>query len=763
MSQRDGLFSSMLWPQILVPMCILPIFFLFMPYQSFAQTDLIDSLQRVIPASKDTLRVRLMLRLSAQYDRMGETKKADSLARVCEQESIAIRFIEGEIDSKIEIAKCQSNLGENKTALEVDLQALRLAEKNHLPLKIATASNAVGIDLWLLTRYDEAAKYLYQSIALQDSLGNKTGKARALNNLGLVLWNQGNLGEAKKAFLDALIILEELGPKAGVAYAVGNLGNIERTLKRYNEALVYYRKALAIQKETKNAHQEAQSLYNIGFTHLFLKNFEFALDTLKRCYLLAEKIGDKRVQIDAIQVIGNVYEEIGNLNAALDEYKKALSYESRSGNKHGMGIALRRIASVYQKQNKLSDAIVLMEMAIDTAASIGNNLDLKNGYEEISTLYSKAKRYEKAIEALKLSMAYRDSIFNAESDAKTTQLRELYEFEKKQREISLLEEINLYQKKEAENERLILIGLIILIISAFITTVIFYLQTKKNNQILSEKNKVISSQNDLLRQQQSQLIETNQLKDEILTFAAHDLKNPIQNILGFSVLLQNGQNEDSMIFQMAKRIEVGSKQMVNLINELLQSPDLDVSRVTLPKESLNISQMLAFTKEKFFEKAKENGIQLHLMAEEQLLMFGDRERIQDVFDKVIENAVKYSSPKSAVWIEAKKIRSETSQVQPETNESIQILIRDEGIGLDEKESEMLFSRFHKGAGINPNSKEQGFSLSIAKQIVKLHHGSINAFSEGKGKGTTIIVEFPISDKRRRKSQPSYSHSEKSQS
>jgi tetratricopeptide (TPR) repeat protein len=170
-------------------------------------------------------------------------------------------------------------------------------------------------------------------------------------------------------------------------------------------------------------NQEALSLYNIGQTHLFLKNFDFALDTLKLCYALAEKIGDKRVQNDAMQKIGNVYEEIGNLNAALVEYQKSLNYEITSGNKHGVDIALRKIASVYKKQNKLKDAIRLLEMAIDTAALIGNKLDLKNGYEEIAAVYSKAKLYEKSIDALKLSLVYRDSIFNAESDAKVTQLK----------------------------------------------------------------------------------------------------------------------------------------------------------------------------------------------------------------------------------------------------------------------------------------------------------------------------------------------------
>ncbi|MBD3197227.1 MAG: PAS domain S-box protein [Candidatus Lokiarchaeota archaeon] len=240
-----------------------------------------------------------------------------------------------------------------------------------------------------------------------------------------------------------------------------------------------------------------------------------------------------------------------------------------------------------------------------------------------------------------------------------------------------------------------------------------------------------------IKESEKRLKKLNELKSELLRRVSHELKTPLVSIKGFSNLLLDLHSEtlEDDVKQHLNEIKNGSIRLENLIKDILDSAQLESGKlkITKKKEDLSIIIKNAVSSLNGLIKSRDHSIKIDLP--KNLVVFVDKEKLLEVVENLISNAVKYTPPGGEILIKS-------------DNESnrIVISIRDTGIGFDNKETEILFTQFGKieryGKGLDVITEGSGLGLYISKKIIELHGGDIWMESKGRDKGSTFFFSLP---------------------
>jgi PAS domain S-box-containing protein len=237
-----------------------------------------------------------------------------------------------------------------------------------------------------------------------------------------------------------------------------------------------------------------------------------------------------------------------------------------------------------------------------------------------------------------------------------------------------------------------------------------------------------------LRQSNDQLRELNSQKNEFLGMAAHDLRNPIAVIQNSSLILSRYSSENLLEKQkeFLKKIYDTSKFMLELLNNLLDISKIESGKLELEMTKNNYSDFVKKILEfnRFFATEKDISIDLVLPDDIPLFDF-DKNKIEQVLNNLISNAIKYSHPNTTITIEVQKEK-----------DFVITKVSDQGQGIPKNELPHIFKPFQK-ASIKPTAGEKstGLGLAIVKKIVEGHKGEIGVESEV-GKGSTFFFKLP---------------------
>ena len=274
-----------------------------------------------------------------------------------------------------------------------------------------------------------------------------------------------------------------------------------------------------------------------------------------------------------------------------------------------------------------------------------------------------------------------------------------------------------------------------------------------NSMVTSIKN-YIKKQNQLTKELENankDLEYRDQLKDEFINIAAHELRNPIQPILGLSELLRHQEIEN---IKRSKEIDIekienildiiirNSKRLMQLEEDILEVARIESGTLSLHKEKFNLNEIITEILKENEQKMIRHKKNLKLFYEshindEIILVEADRNRLIQVVSNLLNNAIKFTNEGSiTIIVERKKINND--------NDEIVVSIKDTGIGIDKQIFPKLFTKFAT------KSKEEGgtgLGLFICKSIIERHGGRIwainNGMVNGDGKGSTFAFSLPI--------------------
>ncbi len=231
------------------------------------------------------------------------------------------------------------------------------------------------------------------------------------------------------------------------------------------------------------------------------------------------------------------------------------------------------------------------------------------------------------------------------------------------------------------------------------------------------------------------------LKDEFLATLSHELRTPLNAILGWSSILKDADTHvnPAEVAQAVEVIERNARAQVQLIEDLLDMSRIISGKARLEIESLPLSRVIAEAVESVRHAAEAKGINI-VEATDPLAppVHGDATRLRQVFWNLLSNAIKFTPRNGRIEVR----QHQTGRADGEA----EVVVRDNGQGIAEDFVPYIFDRFRQSdASASRRHGGLGLGLSIVKQLVELHGGTVSVASDGLGKGATFTVKLPVGE------------------
>jgi signal transduction histidine kinase len=588
------------------------------------------------------------------------------------------------------------------------------------------------------SQYDSAMTYAQEAQNVAERFHFRKGVADALDNIASVYRRQGKNAEALENDFKSLRIKEKIGDKSGIASSLHNIAMVYRWQGKNAEALDYNFKSLRIREEIGDKSGIANSLNNIANVYSTQGKYPQALENYFKTLRIDEEMGDKSGIASSMNNIGLTFIKTGQFKEAQSYLLKSLELKQKLGWIGGLPTTLNNLAISYRRQSKFDSAMVFSLRSLVLADSLGFKPLVKDALEELSLIMDSLGRHKESLAYFKRFMTVKDSLVNLENLNKTSQIKELYEAEKREQQIAS-------QKTELNRKNIIqviLIGvLIIAVIFTFVFRSMYQNKNRANAEILRQQQTLenqaleIELANTTLHERNFLLEELDREKNEFLGIAAHDLKNPLASMrLNVSMLQRYGnrftaEEQSASLQNMLTVIE----RMTAIITNLLDINALERGGMQFTILSFDIAPVVEAAVHQYRLPAEAKQLTLHFSQETpDNIVSADKQALMQVLDNLVSNAVKYSPHGKHVFV---RILRNASAVRVE--------VQDEGEGISQEDMKKLFGKFAR-LSAQPSGGEHstGLGLSIVKRMVEAMNGRVWCESE-LGKGATFIVELPI--------------------
>ncbi|MBC1221110.1 response regulator [Nostoc sp. UCD121] len=255
-------------------------------------------------------------------------------------------------------------------------------------------------------------------------------------------------------------------------------------------------------------------------------------------------------------------------------------------------------------------------------------------------------------------------------------------------------------------------------------------------QMMSEQIAIALDRANLIvsiQQHAEQLQRANQIKDEFLAVLSHELRSPLNPILGWTQLLQKGKLNAARQHEALATIERNARLQSQLIEDLLDISRIMRGKLSLTVATVNLTSVISAAVEtvRLAAQAKDIGLQIDL--DQTAPISGDAARLQQVVWNLLTNAIKFTPANGQVIVELRQL-----------DRLAQIRVSDTGIGIQPEFLPHVFEYFQQeDSSTTRRFGGLGLGLAIVRQIVELHGGTVKAESLGENQGATFTVQIPI--------------------
>jgi PAS domain S-box-containing protein len=239
---------------------------------------------------------------------------------------------------------------------------------------------------------------------------------------------------------------------------------------------------------------------------------------------------------------------------------------------------------------------------------------------------------------------------------------------------------------------------------------------------------------DELRTLAADLSEVDRRKNEFLATLAHELRNPLAPMANMLEVLKRSDGEDENSKQARETIERQLGQMVRLVDDLLDINRITHDRLELRRHELELSAVLqqALEVARPLVDAAGHNLLVDIPAEP-IYLNADPARLAQVFGNLINNSCRYTRPGGNIWVSAER-----------SGDEVIVTVKDNGVGIPSDQLASIFDMFTQVKQTSERTQGGlGIGLTLAKRLVEMHGGSVEARSEGQGKGSEFEVRLPI--------------------
>lgn len=236
----------------------------------------------------------------------------------------------------------------------------------------------------------------------------------------------------------------------------------------------------------------------------------------------------------------------------------------------------------------------------------------------------------------------------------------------------------------------------------------------------------------------------NEAKTRFLFNMSHDIRTPMNAIVGFSGLLEKSLHDEKKSLDYIKKIRVSSDILLTIINQVLEMARIESGKITLSSESVNIREMVDAMNTVFESSLTKKSLEYQCslnVVHDQILC--DKTKMEEIILNVVSNSIKYTNPHGKITVSIDELDSED-----EKNADYKVVVEDNGIGMSQDYLPHIFEEFSREhTSTETRVAGTGLGLPIVKSLVDRMGGTIEVESE-EGKGTRFIMKFsfPVSSK-----------------
>ena len=656
---------------------------LFIVFSASSQSE-IDSLLQLSANAPEKQKTNLYLELSLKL--RNDSARSNAYSKMAYQLAVKNNQVPIQAMSLYYLGETLFNSSDYPKAILKYKEALSVYSKINDSSKMVDCYKAVGLCYYHMDQGDKAIKQFIEGMKLCENDTRNT--AKLLSNIAMTHTRMRNLNDAIDNYRKALALNTSLRNFEGMGVNHNGLGEIYKILNRPDSALINYKKA---NKFNKKIDFQAITISNMAGVYMNYPDSMYrAIECLKQSWAIFRQLG-------------------------------LLQYEAEF--KQGIGIILF-------KQGKYIPAIDALGQSIKLNDKFKRGFKIKaTSHNLLSKAHERIGDYQTALKHTKLFIQYSDSLAQKEKYEQIAALEMQYETEKKETEIARLhaeQELTLIQLRKNKQLKQLGMATALLLLSLIFFGWMKYLDKIKSNRLLEEKNQVIE-------QSEQELRLLNASKNKFFSIIAHDLKNPLHTILGYSFLLNKDYDrftEDERR-KFALQIHQSTNNIFRLLQNLLEWSKAQTGRLNYSPAVVNYQRVLDNSLNVLRALADQKNISIKAENDPELKIFADPLMIETVLRNLINNAIKFTPEGGKIEVSAKQ-----------ENGQLLVSVSDTGIGISEEETENLFKIDSKVKRKGTNNEDgSGLGLILCKEFVNKHNGEIWVES-APNKGSSFRFTIP---------------------
>lgn len=619
-------------------------------------------------------------------------------------------------------------------------KAYALGQRIRLEKGLSRPLSFIGLAKANQGAYVEALEYQSRSLQIAESQKDTFQMAHGHNNIGRIYFDRGDLVRSYNEFIKARDLFAALDDLSGLAYVYRSLSDVYEAKADYRNALDNALKALSLRRDLSDRRAITSSYMELGLIYQEMDSTNLALKQFEIADSIASQMSDKLTKAEISVGIAEILCKEGKSPEAGALAEEVLHVVTENSNQKVFLRARLLLARCEIYWERFPRASAILERVFKSSETSGNLVFQRDAARLLAKVYTamkepaKAREFENTYQLLQAKIEKED--LNREVERLEFQLM----IEKTEKENELL------KARQATDQALIaeqrFQNTLSLTVVAFggvliILTWIVSRKRKQVNQRLEEQNQHIRAQreeivkqNEILSRSNRELDLLNHEKDTLMNIVAHDLKSPLNRIMGLTQILERENHPSPQQLELLRLIEDCARGGGDLITGLLDVHALNEGRELPKPAAIQFDEFIRQKAQPFHAVAEAKGSRIQGTNRIDGRVICDPSYLGRIIDNLVSNAVKFSPRNSVIEVDTEW-----------KSGCIYLSVQDQGPGFSEQDKAHLYQKFRKlSAQPTAGESSHGLGLAIVKTLVERLNGTIELTTSSRG--STFLVRIP---------------------
>jgi len=557
------------------------------------------------------------------------------------------------------------------------------------------------------------------------SLGNASLQVEFLYLLGRIYWNLTDYPHSLEMHLEELRLSRTLDDPFLLARTHGGLGLTYQRFGRNEDALHHFELGLAQAARAPDERMRGSLLNSLGSYHLSRGEHRRATALFTDALAIRERSGNARAIAETLTNLGLAADGEGDLAGALTYLRRALATFEALKYRRSIANTQRRLASVLRHAGQIDQALASLDAAQEVASTLDSSEVMADIWLEYALTHEARREYAVALDYQRRYAAASEEVRGGEDRRRMAELRALYGEEQRELEIALLKRGQDLQRAELGRRRsqnfALIAGMIggVTLLGAIIVVQVVRLRSEKRLHAATEHAR-----------ERAEAAE--RLKSRLLQMASHDLKVPLNALHATASLIARAPDDSASVQRHAAGIQADTARMRTLVRDFLDASAIEDGNLLVQPSAIDLVEVVRQTAASLHPVASQKDQQLRLVLPESALpaVRADAERLRQVFDNLIGNALKFTPSGGVITLGF-----------GETGPWAYAEVRDNGPGLGPTEFARIFAPRQPASARTTHPAESdstGLGLFIVRELLTMQGGRLEVESQP-GRGAVFRV------------------------